>query len=589
MSDPSFLTYEFSRSLPRPQLLTEIGQGIRGVQQQAQARDLEAQYNVALDTALQNPTNENISQLYQVAEPLGRFNSARMAVEDQFARMPQPGTGEVPGEDPNMALYEQAFSEWESDPLDPGKRNALLRISQSPGVDLFDSTQDIVAATMEEVQQEQQEQVVRQAEHAYFTNPTRENREAWLQSAREAGVFEEVSEQVEGMSEEERLADVKEGLDIFGPLAHGASDVALNRIDELIEAYRGSDSEEAATAVQSYAELKDLIEDGRIEEAMGIVGTTLAAFEEGQAGMDSALAMAANRREERSFISNMVNRAVETELADENMRSRLKDVVDDWPIDDYGLATSLIDMAQVFEDEGMSEEQRMNAVMSLRNQYLDETSRYQEVYEQGGQVRQAALRAIAADAVGMDDDAIGAADLALVNAFQRQIDPATVRESDIQNLRSTIGGLAQVEQWVEQFRSGSKFSPEQRRTIMSVSNQLSGVYDKVETRARDFVEFGAERIKEDPTDIIGEKIFNPLDSEQRLEEYKSVISEIYPSQAGVARNASSLEELEKEFPRAYEAMTGAMAEVENKTPDPPDPEGTEDGPDWDAYDWGDED
>lgn len=558
MSDPAFLTYEFSKSLPRPQLLTEIGQGIRGVKGQIDQRNMEGQYNQALNTALQNPTQQNISQLYQIAEPLGRFGNARTAIQDLFNRMQQPGAEAAPGQaiDPNLAAYSQALEAWEQDPLNPELRQNLQETAIN--ADRFDETQEIITGRTEEVTQQQLRRTENLAQSEYFSDPTPENRNEWLSAAREAGTFKEAEEIIANMTEEERLADVKEGLNIFGPLAHGAPDLALDHINRSIGAYRAQGDE---ASVQAYQDIKDLVEDGRIQEAMGILGTTLGAFEEGRQGMDTALAMAANRREGESHVSSMLNRAIETELANEEMRQRLQEVWADSPILDFGLGSVLIDMAQVFESNDLTGDQQINAVRSLRNQYLGETERYQDINEQGALVRQAALRGMVASNLDMED-AVGAADLALVNAFQRMIDPATVRESDIQNLRSTIGGFAQVQQWVDQFRTGSKFSPEQRQTIMSVASQLMGTFEKVETRARDFVDTYAPRIGEDPIDVIGERIFKPYNKEQQLEEYKGVLVGMYPRFSDRIRSIDSLEELERQFEDEFEVFEGAAVAPE---------------------------
>lgn len=574
MSDPAFLTYEFSKSLPRPQLLTELGHGLRGLQNQYQTQQLEGQYDQALSTVYQNPTNENIAQLYQVAEPLGRFQNARAAVNDLFGRMPEPVLG-APGQvaDPNMVAYDQALRAWEQDPLNPELQLNLQRASMP--VELFDQTQEVVTGRVEEVTRQNARQAERSAFNKYVESGSVEDRNAWLDAAKQAGRYDEAQEMIEQMTEEERLADVNEGLSVFGPLAHGTPDLALENINRIIASNR-----DAGEDVSQLESIRDLIESGGVTEAMGILGTALGAYPEGQAGMDTALAMAADRRQGEDHISNMLNRAVNTEIADEEMRERLKEVWADSPVIDVGgLGEVLIDMAQVFESEGWSADQQLTAVRALRNQYLGETEEWQGINESNAKVRQAALRAMLQAATpGATDGAIGTADLALVNSFQRLIDPATVRESDIANMRATIGGFAQVEQWVEQFRMGSKFSPEQRQTIMEVAGQLSGVYSDIERRARDFIDTYAPRIGETTEDVIGDIVFDPYDEEKQLQEFKEVMVGFDPRNSAAINAVESLEELERDYPNAYRALTGSAVQAGTSgsgataLPPPPPPE-----------------
>lgn len=549
MGDP-YLTMRFAEAIGnQPSPLAALGQGLNQVQQTFRTRDLEGQYNEALNTALTNPTNENISQLYQIAEPLGRFPNARTAIQDLFARMPQDAAVSPEGAvDPNLAAFYQAFDDWEVNPTNDRLRNNLFQ--EAMNVDRFDEIQDIVTARVEEVKQEQAAKTEHAAQQEYFENPTAENRTKWYDAARANNSFEEANAIVEGLTEEQRLTTVKEGLDVFGPLAHGAPDIALENINRSITAAR--DMGEDTSDLEA---LKGLVEDGRIQEAMGVLGTTLGAFEEGQAGMDTALAMAANRREGESHVSNMIKRAIETEIADEEMRERLQEVWKDSPVVDFGLGSVLIDMAQVFEDEELGEDQKLNAVMSLRNQYLGETEEWQNIHESNAKVRQAALRAMAVAGLNMPEEAIGAADLTLVNSFQRLIDPATVRESDIANMRSTIGGFDQVEQWVENFRTGAKFSPEQRRTIMQVASQISGVYSGIESRARDFIDTYAPKLGETTEDVIGKVVFDPYDEEKQLQEFKDVLIGIDPGDASRINSVRSLDELKRQYPKRYEYLT----------------------------------
>lgn len=66
----------------------------------------------------------------------------------------------------------------------------------------------------------------------------------------------------------------------------------------------------------------------------------------------------------------------------------------------------------------------------------------------------------------------GIADLTLINLFQRQIDEATVRESDITNIMSTVGGMGAIKLWFNKLMTGQKLEPGQRKQIAEMSEKL---------------------------------------------------------------------------------------------------------------------
>src|SRR6056297_983376 len=187
MSDP-FLTLKFAQSLGQQQSpLSKLGQGIGQVGQAFQTRELESRYDQALNTAMTNPTNENISQLYQIAEPLGRFPNARAAINDLFARMPQDSAVAPDGTpiDPNMGIYDQAFEAWRADPMNEDLKNDLLRASMA--VDLFSETQKTVEETVGTRTEDQSWNAYQSAQEAYKQNPSYNNEIAVVNAATKVG------------------------------------------------------------------------------------------------------------------------------------------------------------------------------------------------------------------------------------------------------------------------------------------------------------------------------------------------------------------------------------------------------------------
>ena len=67
---------------------------------------------------------------------------------------------------------------------------------------------------------------------------------------------------------------------------------------------------------------------------------------------------------------------------------------------------------------------------------------------------------------------IGLDDLALINKFQRMIDPATVRKDDFDNIIGTEGTAGRIRVWVTNLVNGVKLSPNQRAEIVALSREF---------------------------------------------------------------------------------------------------------------------
>ena len=131
------------------------GQGIQGRRANKQRETLEAAYNQALDLVLQDPSEVNVARLYQVAQPLGRFDDARTAVTDYFERQQLAAENEltatgaavedIPTEHPNMRVYMNDLEAWMGNKLNSELQNKLLISSQAEGVDKYTEAQELVS------------------------------------------------------------------------------------------------------------------------------------------------------------------------------------------------------------------------------------------------------------------------------------------------------------------------------------------------------------------------------------------------------------------------------------------------------------
>jgi hypothetical protein len=535
MSDPSFATMQFAQQMVRPDLLTGIGQGLRGIQEQINTRDLEGQYNMALQQVYQNPTNDNISRLYQLSEPLGRFQNARAAVNDLFGRMPEPGAGEPVDMNPNLAAYNQAFEAWRQDPMNEDLRNDLYLASQAPGVDRFSDTQKIVEETVgnrtndanwqayqaaqeayrrdpsydnemavisaaqkvggdaastigtlladldsrrteteRQAAQTRREAEFNSAQRAFREAPTSENYDALFRAAMPLGYLDEMTSYVNTLSTEQRVADVQQGMSILSPLSVNDAEGALEAVNGLIT--NSTDEQEIAELER----IRKSIEQGDIEGAREQLFMAMGAYPEGREILDTMLEFDANRRAEDVTGAQLLSMTMDLEFDSEEQKQHFLEQVDGLP---YGIAEALSKFARVaVEDPGAgtaAQNDLLDREADLRREYEGYVKNYRTVATQFANI----------EAVYDLDNPSGMGDQAFITLYNKVLDPTSVvRESEAARTLTAAGWFRNADERLQGFiNNGIQLDPQARADVVRAARELARISQEETDRYRNLI------------------------------------------------------------------------------------------------------
>lgn len=537
MSDP-FLTLKFAQSLGQQKPLTQIGQGIRGVAQSmgnavntwGQAEDqrrqqqmlghMEQGYNNFFQTYMDDPSAENKATLLKSAQALGKFDETAATIG---------------------AVDEQRAAEAE-------------------------------AAYMAELQEDYDE-----ARAEYAMNPTPEGRVEVMDLGSELGIFEDVESMLDSLDEGQLKGLVNNNMAILSAIETGSFNTAFEEIDRQLDALEaaGQGDSRRAEELDNY---REMLEEGDLTGARTQLSLmTASAGDFGASAVDNLLELRGDQREQEQHVANVITSLVDAEFKDEERRAEVKEMALRMPNPDLAqLYVDMISTMDKFGDgSGITENQIMNARLAWRKQYLDEIQPFKRIGEQTSIVRQAAWTALGAE--GVEGSAQGVADLALVNSFQRLIDDATVRESDITNLKSTIGTVDQMRTMFAGWEEGDILSPLQRRAMLNMADQIRGVFSEQEETTREVIGQNITDLNQrwnDPTALTEESIMgDPLFqmNEERLEqEVRDALIGVWPADKAIIRDMS-WEELQEGYSNTLERM-GALSG--GPPPEPPAPTGT---------------
>jgi hypothetical protein len=429
---------------------------------------------------------------------------------------------------------------------------------QQPLTQLGGGIAQIQQMRQERMAQEQAQNAYRQALDAYMMDQNPQNLMALYQTSQPLGMFDNVTKAVEGMTTAQRQQDVDEMSRIYAPLVNGNTDLAVQNIDQYISAYENAGDLEG---VQQLRSIREMVEQGRIQEATGQMGVLLGAYQEGRDFLDNVHSMGQERRAETESMVGIFESAQALGLPGEEI-DRLMQLARE---EGNEPVQQLLYYATAASDGGNIDDDAYNDIVNTWNQrYFDRTAPFRDILNQAGQVEQSyeqAMEAYRTTGAGgdiergtvydLDGNAVevtaGTYDIALMNAFQRMIDPATVREGDVRLQQSAANLSERARQiWDSFFGSGGQLTPEARRAILDMSGRLAQVSAESADSAGQSVLTYTDRIGIRTDDITGG--------------FHEQITRYLPDGTGQGRPALTSEErarqrILQEFPEA-EGMEG---------------------------------
>lgn len=489
--------------------------------------------------------------------------------------------------------YQSSFQRYMNDPT-PENKATLMQAAQVSGN--FDETASTIgaveeqrAAAAEAARMAQLNSDYQSAMAEYTVDNSPENRREVMELGSRLGRFDDITAQLDAYDEGQLQGLVKNNVAILAAMENQMPSAAKDEIERQLATLdsAGLGDSDRAEDLDHYLEL---IEDGNLSAAQRHLELTTAATGDfGSSALDNMWNMRQDEREEREHYANIITRLVDTEIKDEERRAEVKEQAMKLPNPE--LAELYVDMLSTVDKFGdgseITENQIMNARLAWRQQYLDEIAPFKKIGEQTSIVRQAAWTALGAEGLEADTEgnrpAQGVADLALVNAFQRLIDDATVRESDITNLKSTIGTVEQMKTMFAGWQKGDILSPLQRRAMLNMSEQIRGVFEEQEATTREVIGQNISDLNtrwNDPTaltdeSIMGEPLFQQ--TQDRLEdEVRDALVGVWPAEKQRIMGMD-WEELQARYSRTLGlmgALSGGPPPVEEVT-------GTGEAEEWD--------
>lgn len=442
MGDP-FLTLKFAQSLGQQKPLTQLGAGIAQIHDTWKQADAQKQIGQAYDNSfqqyMQDPSAEKKAQLLQVAQRAGNYDETISTI------------GQV--EQQRAAEAEAArIAELEADYK---KRLSKFTKDQTP-----------------------------------------DNLFAAAQAAQELGRLDEHNTMVESYTAEQRRNTVQQYLGVYSLLESNNGKVALETAERYGEAYERSGNKMAS---ELWYQVAQHIEDGDITGAKSFIAIHAATMEEGREAFKEGVYplyqeerdQAAEERAAEDHVADFIERGqdvigtrAELDAMEEYARSN-PEFTDTWlkvlnfaRLAQDGMAvdpTEAVDAYTTLRKEWRDGRQRLDGVMqanaSMANIYDDirrgastGTGYYNS--ETGEIVEKGHINAQPMEMAGIHD-------LAMINMFQRQIDPATVRKDDFDNIIASNPIMGQLDLLRAKIMAGDRLTPEQREQMMNASTSMN--------------------------------------------------------------------------------------------------------------------
>lgn len=397
--------------------------------------------------------------------------------------------------------YQAAFQRYMADPS-AENRAALMQRSQAIGK--FDET----ASTVEAVDQQraQEAEAARQAAlkedyiskaNAFKENQSADNLFAASQAAQELGMLDEFTEMVGGFEDAQQGAIVDQLLGAFSALDTNNGELALEIAERNAAAY---DEVENDTLSNVWDRAADLIERGDIsgaKRALAIHASTMEQGREAITGMNAFFGEERERSAEERAAEQMKIKLIELGLGqefDQEELDRLTQVAANDP--ELGdVAAEILRYANLV-DAGVAMDPIETRELELKLQ--DRWREYNEKLD-GVKVSHTGLQNIYEDiqtnggGVGWVDpntfevvekgtrgaiEVEGIRHIAAMNLFQRMIDPATVREGDVDLIRSANSLIDRIKTGLEGLRTGARISDNQLAQMLETARSLEQANQK---------------------------------------------------------------------------------------------------------------
>lgn len=305
---------------------------------------------------------------------------------------------------------------------------------------------------------------------------------------------ENLRKPLESLTEEQREINFREMTDVFSMLETGQTDMAKDFIDRSIEAAQnsGNDRDEAR-----FKAIRQLIETDP-ERAKEATKLTMAAvdpdrFDEIVSGIDK-------REVDKQLLPGQLQKqAADLGLTKAQIATATKGVEKM----DAEIQKAAVELEALKSgEEEIPIEKKFDFEDKLRDEFVKRGALFEE-----SKVTFDRLEASANEALQAKSDEIkGPADVALVTAFMKMLDPGSVvRETEFANARDTAGLVSVLTNQLQKLRTGGFLTDEQRKSFTGLAKKYLASAESQEQRIIKSLEFPIKNYGLNRENIFGER------------------------------------------------------------------------------------
>lgn len=292
------------------------------------------------------------------------------------------------------------------------------------------------------------------------------------------------------LNADQQQAALTETSQIFSAFKGGRTDLAVQLIRRQAEAERAAGNEQGAMLADEWAKMAEESEDGA-EAVMNMFGYQIAQMPGGDTAIAAAIKMDAERRAQVEFPTLMAQKRAELAKAESEAEKasielkyadQLKDLEVKQAAATLGLTDAqmkqalanadklsaetqrllLEDQAKKDEGEAISTEKRYTMEKQLRDEYVKRSGQFTEL--------RSSYETIKASGEAAYEDTTGAADVAMITAFMKMLDPGSVvRETEFANAENTAGLFNTLKNLLPKIGQGKKLGDAQRKNFLGLA------------------------------------------------------------------------------------------------------------------------
>lgn len=292
------------------------------------------------------------------------------------------------------------------------------------------------------------------------------------------------------LREDEQAAALSESSQIFSAFKAGRPDIAAQLIRKQATAEREAGNEDGARIAEEWAKMAE--QDGDSARAVEtLFGYQIAQMPGGDKAIESAIKLSAEARAAEEFPVLLAQKQVELDKAktqaekdaiDLKYRDKLKQLEVQKAGADIGLTNAQIletlanakklaaDTQKLMLEvkaakdrgDGMTPAQVFQMEKQLRDEYVKRSAQFTELRTSYSTIKASGEAAYA--------DTTGAADVAMITAFMKMLDPGSVvRETEFANAENTAGLFNTLKNLLPKIGQGKKLGDAQRKNFLGLA------------------------------------------------------------------------------------------------------------------------